>query len=105
VGQGLEHALGIQTPAVPRERLIGAVADTYERCGFERDAGLTPLQMLSSIEARMEQWIAFCSTSVPRGYSVEGTERACEKQRRQVQCRLNTLHVPLSAKPQHSDWF
>lgn len=83
-GQGLEQALGLQTPPIPRERLTAAVAEAYERCGFERDGGLGPLNMLSSIEARMEQYIAFCSTCVPRGYSVEAMEHACEKLRRQV---------------------
>lgn len=42
--------MGISAHEVTLEQLADEIAEVYERCGFDRDATVTTLQMLTNIE-------------------------------------------------------
>lgn len=52
----------------------------YEACGFEADASVSTLQMLTNIEIRLEDYISVIST-LPEDFVLEA-EKAREKSRR-----------------------
>lgn len=54
----------------------------YERCGFDVDASIGALTMLTNIETKLEDYLATVSTISPD--YVEAAEKAREKDRRQT---------------------
>ena len=48
--QNFEVSMGISAHEVTLEQLADEIAEVYERCGFDRDATVTTLQMLTNIE-------------------------------------------------------
>lgn len=55
------------------EALSKAVAEVYDRCGFEADASLTTLQMLGNVEAKLEEYLSLIE-KMPAAY-VEEAEK------------------------------
>ena len=58
------------------------IAAVYEQCGFEPDGGLTTVQMLASMEARLEELSLLVADLNPD--AVLTCQRLREKERRQV---------------------
>ncbi len=48
--QNFEVSMGISAHEVTLDQLADEIAEVYERCGFDRDATVTTLQMLTNIE-------------------------------------------------------
>ena len=48
--QNFEVSMGISAHEVSLEQLADEIAQVYERCGFDRDATVSTLQMLTNIE-------------------------------------------------------
>ena len=63
------------------EELSTKVTDVYVRCGFDNDASLSTLQMLTNIEAKLDEYFSIIET-MPTEF-VETAEKAKEKERRQ----------------------
>mmetsp|Transcript_586 Transcript_586/g.698 ORF Transcript_586/g.698 Transcript_586/m.698 type:complete len:612 (+) Transcript_586:184-2019(+) len=63
------------------EELAAKVADVYVRCGFDNDASVGTLQMLTNIEAKLEEYLSIID-QMPEDF-VEQAEKAREKERRQ----------------------
>lgn len=63
------------------EELAAKVADVYVRCGFDNDASVGTLQMLTNIEAKLEEYLAIID-QMPEDF-VEQAEKAKGKERRQ----------------------
>ena len=78
-----ENALGLRKGGhtITLESLSTKVADVYNRCGFDSDARMSTLQMLTNIETKLEEYLAVIS-GMP-GDFVEASEKAKEKERRQ----------------------
>ena len=78
-----ENALGLRKGGhtITLESLSTKVADVYNRCGFDSDASMSTLQMLTNIETKLEEYLAVIS-GMP-GDFVEASEKAKEKERRQ----------------------
>mmetsp|Transcript_17130 Transcript_17130/g.23649 ORF Transcript_17130/g.23649 Transcript_17130/m.23649 type:complete len:605 (-) Transcript_17130:110-1924(-) len=57
------------------------VTQVYERCGFEADASVSSLQMLTNIEAKLEEYLSIID-QMPEDF-VEVAEKLKEKERRQ----------------------
>ena len=54
----------------------------YEQCGFEADAGLSTVQMLANMEARLDELSLAVTDLSPE--AVAACQRQREKERRQV---------------------
>ena len=78
-----ENALGLRKGGhtITLESLSTKVADVYNRCGFDSDASMSTLQMLTNIERKLEEYLTVIS-GMP-GDFVEASEKAKEKERRQ----------------------
>ena len=78
-----ENALGLRKGGhtITLESLSTKVADVYNRCGFDSDARMSTLQMLTNIETKLEEYLTVIS-GMP-GDFVEASEKAKEKERRQ----------------------
>ena len=63
------------------EQLSAKVSEVYVRCGFDNDASLSTLQMLTNIEAKLDEYFSIIET-MPTEF-VEQAEKAKEKERRQ----------------------
>ena len=63
------------------EELSAKVAQVYVQCGFDNDASIGTLQMLTNIEARLEEYLAIIDTMDPE--FVITAEKEKEKERRQ----------------------
>jgi len=63
------------------EELSARVSEVYVRCGFDNDASLSTLQMLTNIEAKLDEYFSIIET-MPTEF-VEQAEKAKEKERRQ----------------------
>jgi len=63
------------------EELSAKVADVYVKCGFDSDASIGTLQMLTNIEAKLEEYLSVID--VMPDYFVETAEKHKEKERRQ----------------------
>ncbi|QDZ25580.1 hypothetical protein A3770_18p80980 [Chloropicon primus] len=63
------------------EALSAKVSEVYVRCGFDNDASLSTLQMLTNIEAKLDEYFSIIET-MPTEF-VEQAEKAKEKERRQ----------------------
>ncbi len=50
--QNFEVSMGISAHEVTLDQLADEIAQVYERCGFDRDATVSTLQMLTNIEVR-----------------------------------------------------
>lgn len=50
--QNFEVSMGISAHEVTLDQLANEIAEVYERCGFDRDATVSTLQMLTNIEVR-----------------------------------------------------
>ena len=48
--QNFAVSMGISAHEVTLEQLADEIAQVYERCGFDRDATVSTLQMLTNIE-------------------------------------------------------
>ena len=48
--QNFEVSMGISAHEVTLDQLADEIAEVYERCGFDRDATVSTLQMLTNIE-------------------------------------------------------
>lgn len=48
--QNFEVSMGISAHEVTLDQLANEIAEVYERCGFDRDATVSTLQMLTNIE-------------------------------------------------------
>ena len=48
--QNFEDTLGIAGHDVTLEQLAAKIAAVYERCGFDKDASMSTLQMLTNVE-------------------------------------------------------
>ncbi|KIY99393.1 Coiled-coil domain-containing protein 37 [Monoraphidium neglectum] len=76
-------ALGVGAGEGPTLDELGSkVAEVYGRCGFDPDASLTMLQMLTSMEVRLQECLAQVEP-MPAEW-VADVERSREKERRQV---------------------
>ncbi|KAG2486589.1 hypothetical protein HYH03_014759 [Edaphochlamys debaryana] len=64
------------------KQLADKVREVYVRCGFDADASIGTLQMLTNIEMKLEEYLASAEV-MPEDY-VEGAEKAREKERRKV---------------------
>lgn len=62
------------------EDLSGKVRTVYEMCGFESDASVGTLQMLTNIEIKLEEYLSIILT-LPEDFVIEA-EKAREKARR-----------------------
>ena len=51
--QNFEVSMGISAHEVTLEQLADEIAQVYERCGFDRDATVSTLQMLTNIEVSL----------------------------------------------------
>ncbi|DBA67458.1 hypothetical protein WJX79_002798 [Trebouxia sp. C0005] len=80
--QNFEVSMGISAHEVTLDQLADEIAEVYERCGFDRDATVTTLQMLTNIETRLEEYLTLADV-LPLDM-VENTEKSREKDRRQV---------------------
>ena len=60
--------------------LAAKVTEVYVRCGFEADASVSSLQMLTNIEAKLEEYLAAID-QMPEDF-VEVAEKQKEKERR-----------------------
>ena len=78
-----ENALGLRKGGhtITLESLSTKVADVYNRCGFDSDASMSTLQMLTNIESKLEEYLTVIS-GMPSDF-VEASEKAKEKERRQ----------------------
>lgn len=70
-----------QGAGVSLDQLGAKVTEVYVRCGFDADASMSTLQMLSNLESRLEEQLTFIATLPPE--HVEAAEKAREKDRRQ----------------------
>jgi hypothetical protein len=61
--QNFEVSMGISAHEVTLDQLADEIAEVYERCGFDRDATVTTLQMLTNIEVRGTSYDPGRSTS------------------------------------------
>ena len=50
-------SMGISAHEVTLEQLADEIAQVYERCGFDRDATVSTLQMLTNIEVSIQHAI------------------------------------------------
>jgi len=66
---------------VSLDELNSKVTEVYVRCGFEADASQSSLQMLTNIEAKLEEYLAVIE-QMPEDF-VEVAEKQKEKERRQ----------------------
>mmetsp|Transcript_12014 Transcript_12014/g.25254 ORF Transcript_12014/g.25254 Transcript_12014/m.25254 type:complete len:416 (-) Transcript_12014:229-1476(-) len=66
---------------VSLDDLSSKVTEVYVRCGFEADASQSSLQMLTNIEAKLEEYLAIID-QMPEDF-VEVAEKQKEKERRQ----------------------
>lgn len=84
------------------DELRKGVAAAYQRCGFDADASISTLQMLTNIEIRLEEYLA-AAEQLPTA-DVEAEEKARQKERRHAaRCaglglglgkRISTLLTP-----------
>lgn len=63
-------------------RLSQKVQEVYVRCGFDFDASISTLQMLTNIEAKLEEHLTLVDTMPPD--FVEVMEKSREKERRRI---------------------
>ncbi|WIA44028.1 hypothetical protein OEZ86_010400 [Tetradesmus obliquus] len=75
-------AAGDGGEVVSLEELSSKVAQVYQRCGFDADASLATLSMLTSIEVRLEEALAAVA-GLPQE-QVSEAEKGRERERRQV---------------------
>ncbi|GMH41880.1 hypothetical protein BSKO_09790 [Bryopsis sp. KO-2023] len=68
-------------PAVTLDELNHKVAEMYERCGFDVDASIGTLTMLTNMETKLEEYLSIIDTMSIE--YVETAEKAREKDRRQ----------------------
>ncbi|KAK9824216.1 hypothetical protein WJX72_008592 [[Myrmecia] bisecta] len=80
--QNFEGAMGISSHDVTLDQLASKIAEVYERCGFDRDASMSTLQMLTNIETKLEEYLSV--TDLMPAELVEAAEKAREKERRSV---------------------
>ncbi|PNW86981.1 hypothetical protein CHLRE_02g103950v5 [Chlamydomonas reinhardtii] len=68
------------------------VREVYVRCGFDADASISTLQMLTNIEMKLEEYLNLAEGMTPD--YVDGAEKAREKDRRKVARdeKLSTQH-------------
>ncbi|KAK9866005.1 hypothetical protein WJX84_004757 [Apatococcus fuscideae] len=64
------------------EQLSAKIIEVYQQCGFDKDASLSILQMLTNVENKLEEQLVHVST-IPKDVA-EAAERAREKDRRTV---------------------
>lgn len=77
---GMPPPVGAST--VSLDQLSTRVADVYVKCGFDADASVSTLQMLTNIEMKLEEYL-IAATGIPEEY-IESMEKAREKERRKV---------------------
>lgn len=60
--QNFAVSMGISAHEVTLEQLADEIAQVYERCGFDRDATVSTLQMLTNIEVSTHHtnWCPLC---------------------------------------------
>lgn len=73
-------------PAVSLDQLGSKVAGVYVKCGFDADASVSTLQMLTNIEMKLEEYL-LAAAGIPEEY-IEGMEKMREKERRKVRAPL-----------------
>lgn len=73
--------LPLPSPMVIEGLCIDQVLKMYELCGFDADASVRMLTMLTNMETKLEEYLSALS-SIPTEY-VESVEKAREKDRRQ----------------------
>lgn len=66
--QNFEVSMGISAHEVTLDQLANEIAEVYERCGFDRDATVSTLQMLTNIEVSTQLfWFLQCLLLVSDG--------------------------------------
>mmetsp|Transcript_2990 Transcript_2990/g.8133 ORF Transcript_2990/g.8133 Transcript_2990/m.8133 type:complete len:559 (-) Transcript_2990:375-2051(-) len=73
---------GAGASAISHDQLTARVAEVYVRCGFDADASVSTLQMLTNIESKLEEYLVSVD-QMPSEY-VDSMEKAREKERRRV---------------------
>jgi len=68
--------------AISLDQLTTKVADVYVRCGFDADASIGTLQMLTNIESKLEEYLVVVD-ALPGEY-VDSMEKSREKDRRKI---------------------
>ena len=71
--------MGVQD--ITLDSLSAKVNEVYVRCGFDSDASMSTLQMLTNIETKLEEYLTIID-EMPEDF-VEAAEKAKEKERRQ----------------------
>ena len=71
--------MGVQD--ITLDSLSAKVNEVYVRCGFDSDASMSTLQMLTNIETKLEEYLTIID-EMPKDF-VEAAEKAKEKERRQ----------------------
>ncbi|CAG9464617.1 unnamed protein product [Pedinophyceae sp. YPF-701] len=79
--EGAREGMSGATSAAPLEELSNKVREVYIQCGFESDASVGTLQMLTNIETKLEEYLA-AIRELPTEFLQEA-EKAREKDRRQ----------------------
>ena len=73
---------GSASAAISLDQLTSRVAEVYVRGGFDADASVGTLQMLTNIESKLEEYLAAVD-AMPAEFA-DGIEKAREKERRRV---------------------
>ncbi|GAX84003.1 hypothetical protein CEUSTIGMA_g11428.t1 [Chlamydomonas eustigma] len=73
---------GSASAAISLDQLTAKVAEVYVRGGFDADASVGTLQMLTNIESKLEEYLAAVDT-MPAEF-VDSIEKAREKERRRI---------------------
>ena len=73
---------GTASAAISLDQLTSKVAEVYVRGGFDADASVGTLQMLTNIESKLEEYLAAVDT-MPSDFA-DAIEKAREKERRRV---------------------
>ena len=71
--------------SISLDQLTSKVAEAFVRCGFDADASVGTLQMLTNIESKLEEFLGVID-GMSTDY-VEAMEKAREKERRKVRRR------------------
>ncbi|GLC35665.1 hypothetical protein PLESTF_001662400 [Pleodorina starrii] len=81
-GGGGSGGAGAGGQPVNLKQLGDKVREVYVRCGFDADASISTLQMLTNIEMKLEEYLTVVE-GMPAEY-VDGAEKSREKERRKV---------------------
>ena len=77
-----QHPPAPVKPCAVQEAVAAKLREVHVRCGSEGDSGLTSVQMLASLEARLEELLAASALLTPE--AVLAGQKARENERRKV---------------------